>query len=380
MIQSLRIKNFKSIKETEVTFGNFNVLVGLNGAGKTNFIQALLFLKNLVGGLEIDDAAEDASISIGDLLCKKGLTKKIELGCTIRNGTETIYQLEIGLTQLIEARGMSFIVSSEKLFKCATGGKAAETVYERDQEAKVTLGDGSEVPLDVALDQLAIGIYLEPDAKTVKDIFRKVYIPDSTHVESRNPVARSSSRSLAGILLRLKHENPQDFENFKTLAKKLIPSFGNIVDLPARNIAKSNSEVEPPYLFLLEEEDLGDRLSMRALSLGDVRTLYIIAAALYRPENSTLVIEEIENGIHPARMIDLVDRLKTISRVKDMQIIFTTHSPALINRQDIQDILYVEKVDGVTNATAFRDAVNLTKIQDVLNEGGKLTDFIYERK
>lgn len=47
MIEHLRIKNFKSIIEDNVKFSNFTVLVGANGSGKSNLIQALSFLSTI---------------------------------------------------------------------------------------------------------------------------------------------------------------------------------------------------------------------------------------------------------------------------------------------------------------------------------------------
>ncbi|PGH39420.1 MAG: hypothetical protein CRN43_09150, partial [Candidatus Nephrothrix sp. EaCA] len=45
MIQKIGIRNFKSIKEADVSITNLNLLMGLNGMGKSSFIQTLLLLK-----------------------------------------------------------------------------------------------------------------------------------------------------------------------------------------------------------------------------------------------------------------------------------------------------------------------------------------------
>ena len=42
-IKSIRVKNFKSFKDVEVHLGNFNVLIGANASGKSNFIQVIKF-------------------------------------------------------------------------------------------------------------------------------------------------------------------------------------------------------------------------------------------------------------------------------------------------------------------------------------------------
>ena len=45
MISRLKINNFKSHKDTEISLGNLTVLTGVNGCGKTSLIQALLLLR-----------------------------------------------------------------------------------------------------------------------------------------------------------------------------------------------------------------------------------------------------------------------------------------------------------------------------------------------
>ena len=48
MINSLKIKNFKSIKEQEITLNNINVLIGRNGVGKSNLIDFFYMLRKIV--------------------------------------------------------------------------------------------------------------------------------------------------------------------------------------------------------------------------------------------------------------------------------------------------------------------------------------------
>ena len=45
MIQSIELKNFKSIKKKYFPLRNLNILLGLNGQGKSSFIQSLLLLR-----------------------------------------------------------------------------------------------------------------------------------------------------------------------------------------------------------------------------------------------------------------------------------------------------------------------------------------------
>jgi predicted ATPase len=47
-IKKITLKNFKSFKELSINLNNFNVLIGANNSGKSNFIQVFRFIKDLV--------------------------------------------------------------------------------------------------------------------------------------------------------------------------------------------------------------------------------------------------------------------------------------------------------------------------------------------
>src|SRR5208283_2138297 len=46
-IKTIRVKNFKSFKDVEIQLGNFNVLIGANASGKSNFIHIIEFLRDI---------------------------------------------------------------------------------------------------------------------------------------------------------------------------------------------------------------------------------------------------------------------------------------------------------------------------------------------
>ena len=47
-LSRMTIRGFKSIKNCDISFGKINVLIGSNGAGKSNFISAFSFLQNIL--------------------------------------------------------------------------------------------------------------------------------------------------------------------------------------------------------------------------------------------------------------------------------------------------------------------------------------------
>ena len=55
MISELKIRNFKSLESVDLKLGHFNLLVGANASGKSNFLDALRFLQGVGSGLSLDE-------------------------------------------------------------------------------------------------------------------------------------------------------------------------------------------------------------------------------------------------------------------------------------------------------------------------------------
>lgn len=46
-ITRIKVSNFKSFKELDIELDKFNVVIGSNGSGKSNFVQIIQFLKDI---------------------------------------------------------------------------------------------------------------------------------------------------------------------------------------------------------------------------------------------------------------------------------------------------------------------------------------------
>lgn len=92
MIESIEIKNFKSLKEVEMITCNLNLLVGLNGMGKSSFIQILLLLKQSQGLLTWRELLLNGHlIKMGkgqDVLYQFAIEEKISLTLNYENQEE----------------------------------------------------------------------------------------------------------------------------------------------------------------------------------------------------------------------------------------------------------------------------------------------------
>ncbi len=70
---------------------------------------------------------------------------------------------------------------------------------------------------------------------------------------------------------------------------------------------------------------------MQTLSEGTLRFIIILTAILTSPAHSLLVIDEIDNGIHPSRAGLLLEILLKESAARQIDILVTTHNEAFLN-------------------------------------------------
>ena len=67
------------------------------------------------------------------------------------------------------------------------------------------------------------------------------------------------------------------------------------------------------------------------LSDGTLRVLSVAAALLSAPEHALVIIEEVDNGIHPSRAKDLIMQIKTFAKNRHLQTLISSHNPTLLD-------------------------------------------------
>jgi len=79
------------------------------------------------------------------------------------------------------------------------------------------------------------------------------------------------------------------------------------------------------------------------LSDGTLRVLAIAAALYSVPEGALVVIEEIDNGVHPSRAQMLINKIQEVIKQRSLHVLLTTHNPALLDALPLElyrDVIY----------------------------------------
>jgi predicted ATPase len=148
--------------------------------------------------------------------------------------------------------------------------------------------------------------------------------------------------------------------NRAEIKEDIEQAFAYILDIPAAiRIYRIGSHVSK-IAYLIEREGCDNYSSYNAAS-GEEALLNILTEIFDTPENSLILIDEIEAGFHPVVQRKLVDVIQYVSWIQKKQFIITTHSPSLMSAFPQQSRKYIEvdttgcykTIPKISVATAF---------------------------
>jgi len=334
-----------SIEDQNLQLGQLNVLIGANGAGKSNLVT---FFRMLGEMIEQRLAMWVAIQGTADRVLCFGAKHTRTLSATIEFGYNT-YAFEIE-----SDNNGAFVFASETLEFYGNIGLVTERQGSGHREAKLK---------DVALSSRQVGI---SDYCYQSISSWRVYHFHDTTAESGvkrigavhdNQYLRPHAENLAAFLYRLLHETPDTYHQIRESIRLAIPFFDDFVLRPV------SLETQEEVINLRWRQRGSDyELWPTQLSDGSLRFACLVVALLQPQPPATIVIDEPELGLHPHAITLLASLLRSAST--RMQVIITTQSVSLVNEFNISDLIVVEQVDGASIFKRHDEAEFATWLND----------------
>ncbi|MEC3981073.1 AAA family ATPase [Amycolatopsis sp. H20-H5] len=322
-LTSIEVEGFTSIRSTRLELGAMNVLIGANGAGKSNFIQAVGMLSRIVGGeLNFFVGLNGGSSA---LLNNTSGWPRIHLELDAYPHT---YE-----ATLVPAAGNELIFELEAVsFISTEGGSRREVLGRGHQETKLNSHEAA-----VRITELLNGckVFHFHDTSLNAPPKRQVSVADNISL-------RADAGNLAAVLLGLQTSRSRaDRAAYRRIVgaiKLVAPFFRDFVLHPA-------SGTDHVQLRWLEKN--GDAVfSANQLSDGTLRFV-CLATLLLQPALPTLVVlDEPELGLHPFAIVQLADMLRQASARS--QVLIATQSVTLMNQFEVEDLVIVERAAGAS--------------------------------
>ncbi len=335
-LRQVHIRNYKSISQATVDLEPLTIFVGANGAGKSNFIDALAFVSEC-----LSDSVELAFKSRGGI----GAVRRrsgghpthigIRLGIDLAHGLAADYAFEIAAE-----KGERFSVKRERChvkpfmedahsFEVHDGEFVKEIpgIRSRVSSDRLALFAASATPEFRPLFDFLVGTRFY---SIVPSEMRKLQPPDA------GDILKADGSNTAAVLKRIEDEDPDRYDRICSLLSAAV-----------EGIRSASHRSVGQFETIEFRQDVGQKHPWTFNSLnvsdGTLRMLGLLVAVYQRGPATVLGIEEPEATVHPAVTEQILEVLRDSSRLR--QILVTTHSPDLLDFPDIED----EQLRVVTN-------------------------------
>jgi predicted ATPase len=399
-ILDVQVENFLSFRRSRITLGPLNVLVGPNGAGKTNFLRIFQFLgdvarQDLTPAIDAIGGFGQARFrgevgSAGRVLIHSSRRPMIHLrGIVTEHASETApdeYRLSFWERQQRMVGSGGVVPGPLKMLH------RSETISLKrfaGRGRRITLSGGSVQisPIEpagaghkpegrtVSVQAQSSGLntlrklgdeYGASQIESLAQVFENLRLFEVDVDSIRRPTQSTmpshldpNGSNVANFLEWLSVEHGAAFEKLCDDIRYVLPGFQEFRFVP---IGGSNEAIRMD----LKERHLSGFTPLARASYGTIRAIALFAM-LHDPDPPRLTcLEEIDHGFHPHALDRVVERLRDAS--DRTQIIVATHSPALVNRIDAEELVIFER-DHATGASRILD-VDPTEIRELETESG----------
>lgn len=338
-VRRVGIRNYKSIGKADLTLSPLTILVGRNGSGKSNFLDALCFVAD---GLQtsLDHAVKSRGGATAVCRRDQGASAALSLHLQICLSSGRIADYDLVLLP----RGDKLTVERESLL-IRSGGEESFFEVRKDRIARASV----EALPPVSEDRL----YLAQAARF--QLFGEVYesLTSMSFYKLNPDVMRTPHNPEAGEIL---HRDGSNIEHAIRHLQRINPSRISRIQSYLAAMVPDLEEVSPT------------KLDLARLSDGTLRALGILVAAA-QPSLTLLGIEEPETGLHPAAAGALMDALREAA--VHSQILVTSHSPDLLDQVEPENesFLAVVSQEGMTRIAPLDKASRQAIHEDLYTLG-----------
>ena len=368
MIKSIKLTNFFSFQDEEIDLDpRTNILVGINGSGKSNLLKAISLLKIGVEGNSNDSALRELIVTrwggFDNIYCKiqnsgefrNSIGIEFRLDCNILSKfrshlitfrDDIIYKIIIIKKSSTDNYYISEKISTNRGYIYLDFLNGSGTVRERQESGDIPpIRYEDYDPQELALSKIS---EFDKDRylplvilkKAIRDIAVYTYFDTTPDSKLRRAMSATSGvkkllpdgSNLPQILNTIKI-NHKDY--YRTIQSKLndVNEMFNGFDF---NFLGSGV-----FELMLDENELNSSVHITHVSDGTLRYLCLLSI-LFNPNRGTFVcIDEPEVGLHPDMVYNIVNSINEAS--EDTTFVVVSHSENVLNGFNIKNIRVFEK-------------------------------------
>lgn len=364
-ITQISLKNFRAFQDVEMRdIPRFAVLVGANGTGKSTLFQVFGFLRDAMT-TNVSTALSKLGGSRGiDEVRSRGSQGDIEIELKFRpepTGRLVTYTLCIG-----EEDGRPVVNREVLKYRRGSRGKPWHYLDFSKGRGTAVTNEIEEVEEEEQLNREE-QVLKSPDLLAIKglaqferfpavvalgDLIERWHISDF-HISRARPeqeagYAEHLSREGENLSLVIEYLHKRHSKVFEKIIEKLksrVPGIFNV---------ESKQTEEGRILLKFQDGAFEDPFLARYVSDGTIKMLAYLTL-LYDPEpHPLLCVEEPENQLYPSLLLELGEEFREYSR-RGGQVFVSSHSPDFLNGTELDEVFWLQKIDGYTKIKRARD-------------------------
>jgi predicted ATPase len=319
-LRGIHIEGFTSMYEAAVELRDLNVLVGANGAGKSNLIRALEMVDRIVDG----ELGLFTGIAGG-----ASALRSVDFPASAPTRLRLHFSGVSYAADLIPAAGDELIFAEEQV--STPEGDIGTPLARGYRETMLANPDAPWFELASAAIEAIRGfrVYHFNDTGPTAEVKKNGYAAD-------NEVLRPNAGNLAAVLLRLRDGDPRSYRRIIATVGQVAPFFRDFVlepELSPERIRLRWRQVGTETVFPAD-----------AFSDGTLRFICLATLLLQAKLPNLIVLDEPELGLHPFAIVRLAEMLRAASQ--ESQILLATQSVTLMNQFELADLIVVERQNG----------------------------------
>ncbi|OCS93463.1 AAA family ATPase [Caryophanon latum] len=410
MLKEIHFSKWKSFDESVLYIDPLTVLIGTNASGKSNALDGLEFLSRISTGKDLQSSL------MGDPTLK-GIRGGIEwaalsshdeftLGALVQGEdekTDYLYNITVSVRPYVQLKSESLVRIRERsntpknpytvnLISADNTSEDSPSII-----AKLYNGRGGtkrECKKSHSILSQLYNLSIQKDVSKGVDIVCKalqgIFILDPIPSLMRNytafsKVLNNDASNIAGVLAALPTDEKKRVESILLKYAKQLPE-RDITEVYTKPVGEFERDA-----MLYCKEDWGNeeiKMDARGMSDGTLRLLGILTALLTRPSGTQIIIEEVDNGLHPSRSKLLLNMIRNISTERQIDVLVTTHNPALLDELGPEMVPFIvvahrDQMTGESKLTLLEDIESLPKLMAYgkigkLSSEGKIEEALAE--
>ncbi len=372
-LTSLRLAGWKSIRDAEIVFRPLNVIIGANGAGKSNLVSFFKLMNELrQGRLQVHVGIVGGAESLLHFGSKHTHAIEAEFRFAAEKDQSDEFVRRDYFLRLVAAAGNTLIFAEEKQNHFHQGDPTGV-----ESTALLAKGESRESSLHAIWDEVNPKTDLERNGQIINHYTGRVYHFHDTSLlgpmrrdcpVDSNRYLYQDAANLPAMLYLYRERYPTAYRRIVAAVKAVTPSFEDFVLEPLRlnprNIALHWRAKEPNGQIGTGNGTPDYDFGPHQLSDGTLRAIALFTLLLQPEEDlpELIVVDEPELGLHPAALAVLADLLKSTAR--HSQLLVATQSAALIDHFEAEDIIAVNLRDGCSTF----DRLDIEALKEWLEE------------